>query len=311
VNAALKRWLSEPLIHFVLLGGLLFGLYGWLHHGDASSLNNGTGPVRVTEKEVTFLTEMWRRQHQRAPNPEELRGLIAVYLKEELLGREARTMGLDQNDLVIRRRLAQKLEFIVEDSTRPAEPTEAELRRLYNSNVKDFERRGRVSFSQVFFNPATREDAAADAKSALIALRSDAAAAWSLGDAFPIGAEVRDGQMESVGGQFGRQFAATIFAQKPGEWHGPIASSYGLHLVRVTKLEAARQLDYSEAEPKLREYWRDEQRRQTNQRYFTSLLGKYGVVVDASLKQLIGAVNELAMRAGGQPVPAASESPGL
>src|SRR5271166_1316267 len=104
----MKRWLGEPLIHFLVLGALLFGGYAWLHRGESGSSDSNAGPVRITTQEISYLTQTWERLQQREPTREELHALVAGYLKEELLGREARAMGLEENDPIIRRRLAQK-----------------------------------------------------------------------------------------------------------------------------------------------------------------------------------------------------------
>ena len=135
----MRRWLKEPLVHFLAIGALLFGVYAWLHHGDSGSWDNGAGPVRITATEVSYLTQTWERLQQREPTREELHALVAGYLKEELLGREARAMGLEQNDPIIRRRLAQKVEFIVKDTSRLTEPTADDLHRFYEANMESFQ----------------------------------------------------------------------------------------------------------------------------------------------------------------------------
>ena len=236
----MKRWLNEPLVHFLVLGALLFGVYGWLHRGEPGSWDNGADPVRITAREIAFLTESWERLQQREPTREELHALVAGYLKEELLGREARAMGLDQNDPIIRRRLAQKVEFLVNDTARLTEPTANDLRRYYEANMESFQTPARVSFTQVFFDPETRPNATAEAKAALAALSRGAAATRDIGDPSPIDAAVREDDMQAVAGLFGAPFANAVFALHPGTWHGPIASSFGLHLVRVTAATPAR-----------------------------------------------------------------------
>ncbi len=293
----MKRWLNEPLVHFFVLGALLFGVYAWLHQGEFGGSDKGVGPVRVTAREIAFLTETWERLQQRQPTREELHALVAGYLKEELLGREAREMGLDQNDLIIRRRLAQKVEFIVNDTSRLTAPTDEDLHRFYEANKESFQTRARISFTQVFFNAETRRDAAADAKAALAALSGRAVDTSAIGDPFALDAVVRDDDMQTVAGLFGDQFANAVFTLKPGEWHGPIASSFGLHLVRVTEAKPVRQLGFSEVELQLRERWRDEHQREANERYYAGLLKKYDVVVDESVKPLIGPLDGFAVLA--------------
>jgi hypothetical protein len=209
------------------------------------------------------------------------------------LAREARELGLDQNDPIIRRRLAQKVEFLVSDTSRLAEPTDEELRGAYDANRESFRTPARISFIQVFFNPQTRRDADGDARAALAALSIGAPNA-NFGDPFPIDAEVRDDISRNVAGQFGDEFAKAVFGLKPGAWHGPFASSFGLHLVRVTEAKPARQLLYSEVEPQVRERWRGEHQRVANEQHYEDLMKKYGVVVDESVKPLIGSLDAFA-----------------
>ena len=173
-------------------------------------------------------------------------------------------------------------------------PTDDDLRRYYEANKESFQTRARVSFTQVFFDPETRPNAAADAKAALAALSHGAAATRDIGDPSPIDAVVRDDDMQAVAGLFGGPFANAVFALKPDAWHGPIASSFGLHLVRVTEAKPARQREFSEVEPQLRERWRDEHQHEANEEYYASLLKKYGVVVDESVKPLVGPLDGFA-----------------
>ena len=270
----MKRWLNEPLLHFLVLGALLFGVYAWLDQGAPGSRADSAGPLHITANEIAWLKETWVTQRGSEPTREELRDLVLESLKEKLLGREARAMGLDQNDLIIRRRLAQKVEFLVQDAARLTRPTDDDLRRYYETNRGQFQASASVSFAQVFFNAETRSDAAADAKTALAVLSSEAATTSDLGDAFMIGPELRDANMQVVAGHFGRQFADAVFALKPGAWHGPITSTYGLHLVRVTKVEPARQREFSEVEPQVREGLLEEHQREAYERYFAALLKK-------------------------------------
>jgi hypothetical protein len=288
-----RRWLGEPLVHFLAIGSLMFGVYAWLHRGESGGSNDNAGPVRITAAEISYLTQTWERLQQREPAPEELHALVAGYLKEELLGREARELGLDQNDPIIRRRLAQKVEFLVSDTSRLAEPTDEDLRGAYEANKQRFLTPARISFVQVFFNPQTRRDTDGDARVALAAL-SIGAPIGSFGDPSPIDAEVRDDISRNVAGQFGDEFAKAVFALKPGVWQGPFVSSFGVHLVRVTEAKPARQLAFSEVEPQVRERWRDEHQRAANEQHYEDLMKKYGVVVDESVKPLIGSLHGFA-----------------
>ena len=169
--------------------------------------------MRITSREVAWLADTWVRQQQRPPTREELRGLVTEYLKEELLAREARAMGLDQDDLIVRRRLAQKLEFLVQDTSRLAEPTNEDLRRIYKANPDHFQSPARVSFTQIYFSRERRHDAAADAKAALAELSHSPAAARpsDMGDPLMLDAEMLNADEQTVSGQFGKDFARDSF----------------------------------------------------------------------------------------------------
>jgi hypothetical protein len=171
--------------------------------------------VRITSNEIAWLKETWSRQWQREPTRDELRGLVTDFLKEELLAREARALGLDQDDTIVRRRLAQKLEFLVQDTSTLAEPTEEDLRRFYEANPERFQTDARISFTQVFFSREKRANAATEANAALKDLARGANAV-DLSDRILVDSDFVNADMQSVAGQFGREFADAVFALKPG-----------------------------------------------------------------------------------------------
>jgi hypothetical protein len=286
----MQRLLKEPLLHFLVLGALLFAVYSWLNRSLPDN-KSAAGTVRITSNEIAWLKETWSRQWQREPTRDELRGLVTDFLKEELLSREARALGLDQNDTIVRRRLAQKLEFLVQDTSSLAEPTEEDLRRFYEANPERFQTNARISFTQVFFSREKRADAATEAKAALSDLAHGANPA-DFGDRLLVDSELVDADMQSVAGQFGREFADAVFALKPGAWNGPIESGYGLHLVRVSKIKPANRREFSEVKTQVVEYWRQQRQRSDNEKYFVSLLKKYDVVMDDNVKPLIGSLDE-------------------
>jgi hypothetical protein len=286
----MKRLFKEPLLHFLVLGALVFAVYAWLNRSSPDNKSTA-GTVRITSNEIAWLKETWSRQWQREPSRDELRGLVTDFLKEELLAREARTLGLDQDDTIVRRRLAQKLEFLVQDTSRLADPTEEDLRRFYEANPERFQTDAHISFTHVFFSREKRAAASAEAKAALSDLARGANPA-DFGDRLLVDSEIVDADMQSVAGQFGREFADALFALKPGAWTGPIESGYGLHLVRVSEVKPAKRREFSEVKIQVLEYWRQQRQRSDNEKYFASLLKKYNVVVDDSVKPLIGSLDE-------------------
>ncbi len=283
------KFLKEPLLHFLLAGAMFFGTYAWLNDGASDKAAGSDRTVHITANEVAWLQEAWARQWQRPPSESELRGLLTDYLKEELLAREARELQLDQNDTVVRRRLAQKMAFIVEDTARLAEATDEELRKRYGANPARFEQPARISFTQVYFNRDKRGvRAAGDGARALWELSKQRAPADSaaLGDPSLLPQEFADLDEQAVASQFGAEFARALFALDPGKWHGPFESGYGLHLVRVTEMRKAQPRPFTAVRAQVLEEWRREKEQTANEQYLAGLIKKYDVVVDESVKPL-------------------------
>jgi parvulin-like peptidyl-prolyl isomerase len=277
----MRHWLKEPLLHFLVAGGLLFAVYAWLNRGG------GEAPhvVRITAAEVHWLKEMWARQWQRPPNEQELRGIVADYVKEALLAREARTLGLDENDTVVRRRLAQKLEFLVQDTARLAEPREDELRQLYDTNRARYQTPARLSFTHIFFKTE------AAARQGLEELATHSAA--ELGDRSLLESDYTQVDEQTVTSLFGGEFAGKVFTLDPGQWHGPIASGYGFHLVRLRERQAAQPRLFDEVRTQVLDEWHRSQQAKASAQFFAGLLQKYDLVVEESVKPLIGPLAEV------------------
>jgi len=276
-------WLKEPLLHFLLAGGLLFAAYAWINQGE----DNEPRVVRISEAEVNWLRETWTRQWSRQPDEQELRGLVTGYLKEGLLAREAQELGLDENDTVVRRRLAQKMEFLVKDTARLAEPDEAELRRLYDDNRARYQTLARISFAQIYF----RSEPAA--LQGLEDLATHSAA--ELGYPTLMERDYTDTDEQTVTSLFGPDFAEALFALEPSTWHGPVPSGYGFHLVRISEHQAAQPRPFDEVRSQLTEEWHRAQQIKTTEQFLAGLLKKYNVVVDESVKSLIGPLAEMAL----------------
>ena len=283
------RFLKEPLLHFLIAGGVLFAAHAWLNREADESVGAAARTVRITANEVEWLKQTWARQWQRSPSEDELKGLVADYLKEALLAREARALGLDENDTVVRRRLAQKMEFMVQDTVQLAEPDEDELRRFYDSHQERFQSPARVSFTHVYFNRDRRgARTEADARATLQKLSQAPTSASGLGDRFLAEYEFIDADEQQVTSVLGTEFAHRVFALDAGKWQGPIASGYGLHLVRIANKQAAQPREFSTVKGEALTLWRQQHEEKTREQYFAALLKKYDVVVDESVKPLVG-----------------------
>ena len=287
----MQQFLKEPLLHFLFAGAAVFAVYGWVNDGAVDEANRER-IVHISAGQVEWLKQTWTRQKGRPPNVDELQEMLAGYLKEELLAREARELKLDENDTFVRRRLAQKMDFMVQDTAQLAEPNEEELRQLFESHPVRFQTPARMTFTHVFFNPDTRgAESEANALAALKLLSQ----AWSgnptnIGDRFLSEYDFHETEELAVAGVFGSEFASRVFSLEPGNWQGPIKSGYGLHLVLVTKKEPARLPDFTTVKDDVMALWRQRQEREGRERYFSALLEKYEVVIDQSVKSLIGPV---------------------
>ena len=277
--------LREPLLHFAIVGAILFGGYSWLNNKNVEA--TAVDPVRIGEGDVRWLKQTWSSQWLRQPTADELKGLVNDLLNERLMAREAEAMGLAQDDTVIRRRLAQKLKFLVEDTARLAEPSEAQLQQYFAANATHFATPGKLSFKQVYFNPKHRTDAAADAKSVLAELNAGEVEPAG-GDRLLLGDSFDDTGELALAGMFGAGFAQEVFALEPGRWHGPVKSGYGFHLVFVSERTSNAQKPFETVRDAVLAEWRGAKQTELSRDYLVELRKKYGVEVDEGVKAVLG-----------------------
>ncbi|TDJ46120.1 MAG: peptidyl-prolyl cis-trans isomerase [Gammaproteobacteria bacterium] len=281
------RWLKDPLFHFLLIGAGLFILYGWQADDDAARPDQ----IVFTEAEVDRLINLWERKWQRLPTQQELQGLIKQQIREEVLYREALAMGLDKDDMVVRRRMAQKMEFITNDLASLAEPGDAELQTYLEKHTDKFAIPGQISYSQVYLNANQRGDQVnADAQKLLEELsQSNADIDISMaGDSFMGGYRFNDETDWQVARIFGKDFTRQLFQVAVGEWLGPIESGYGLHLVRVDARTDSRQPTLDQVRDKVRVEWIAEQQRKMNEQLYPELRKRYEITIEgpAALSQV-------------------------
>jgi hypothetical protein len=277
------------LLHFLVAGAALFGIHRWLEPGEYP--NAGPLPqVHISEGDVSSLRQTWKLQWQREPTTDDLRGAVSQLLNERLLALEAHSLGLDENDTIGRRRLAQKLSFVIEGTTRILDPTEHDLEQFYASHADQFRTEARVSFTQVYFSPTRREDPAGDARAGLanLSAQGDNELEATMGDRLLLGSHFQDEGEQVVSKAFGREFAQALFRLALGTWSGPVESGYGLHLVRVSALNGSRLLPFAEVRAQVLEAWRRDREKAANEQYLAGLRKKYNAAIDDGVKTLIG-----------------------
>ncbi|MET0984401.1 MAG: peptidylprolyl isomerase [Steroidobacteraceae bacterium] len=269
----MRRLLREPLLHFFLIGAVMFGLYGWLHRGSLSSPSE----IVVSRGQLQNLQLQFERVWQRPATKQELQALVDNWVKEEIFYREGITMGLDRDDPVVRRRVGQKLEFILE-SAAPPEPTDAELQAWLDAHSNDYQIEPTYSLRQVYFDPARHGDN----------LDADIAAARSA----LTGGKVFDGDttmlpptMEAVTAieverVFGNQFGEGLKTLPVGGWRGPVQSGFGLHLVELTRHDPARRPTLSEVRAEVERDLLHARTKEANTAFYNKLLANYAVRIE-------------------------------
>lgn len=297
-QSKLVRILKEPLLHFVLAGAAIYFLFGLFGKSDDATVAENT--IVVTEGEIKWLAEMWQKKWNRPPSDVEMVGLVRDHLRETVLYREAVAMGLDKDDVIIRRRMAQKLEFLAQDLIQPETPTEAELQAFFKENIDRYQIPPLLTFTHVFLDPDKRgDDTLADAeklKAELIASTTVPDEASDLGDRFMLQAYYPERDEADLAKLFGGEFASSIMALEPEKWHGPVLSGYGTHLVYVHARLESPPPTYEHVAQRVREDLINQEREKLNQEYIDSLLARYEVVIEGgdgdSEEEVVAEVSE-------------------
>jgi len=259
----LKRWLREPLVHFLALGALLFLAFHWWGAGA------GTQRIVVTPGQVESFAAAFQRTWLRPPTAEELKGLVDDHVRMEIAVREALALGLERDDIVIRRRLRQKFEFLAESQIDATPPTEGELRSWLESHAEQFRTEPELAFRQVYFKTPDRARAA-------LASGKDPA---RFGDPLMLPSEVPLAPLSNIARQFGGQFAGEIEKLPAGRWAGPVASGFGAHLVRVIEHRPGRTPDLAEVRALVEREFLAARRKKELDALYERLLARYKVEI--------------------------------
>ncbi|HVP67497.1 MAG TPA: peptidylprolyl isomerase [Anaeromyxobacteraceae bacterium] len=277
----MKRLLREPLVHFLLIGALLFGIYRFTRIGTAAAPQSRQ--IAISVDELAQIIVLFQAQWRREPTAEEFNRMVENKVQEEILYREALAMGLDRDDTIVKRRMAQKMQFLAEDVASAHEPTREELKAWFDRNNDKFALPSRISFRHLYFSPDRRGPRARDdaerALAQLQGLPEDAKLASTLADPFMFQDYYRDRAPDFVGKEFGPQFALAVEKLPPGSWRGPIESGFGWHLVFVDTLVPGRIPAFEEVEPEVRTAWLGEQKATAWRDAYKALRAKYTVLL--------------------------------
>ena len=268
-------------MQFLLIGTVLFLGYQTLY--PSPEPGSPSTRIELTEDDLRQMSVAWLAQGRPAPTPEQMRNLVDMRIREEILYREALALGLDKGDTIVKRRLAQKMEFLFEDVSALREPTREELKAWFEKNSERFALSPRDSFRHLYFSPDRRwAQAREDAAHALDKLRGKPASAQegaALADRFMFQDYYGDRSFAEMARLFGPRFAETLLQQQPGSWQGPIESGYGWHLVWVDSVTQSRVPAFEEVEAEVKTEWISDQRAETRRRAYEAMRARYEVVL--------------------------------
>ena len=284
-RAVFHHLVREPLVHFLVLGVALFGVY-------RLSIGRSTGSDRivVSSGKVQNLVETFRMTWQRPPTPEELQGLIADFIKEEVLVREARQAGLDQDDPVVRRRLRTRMEILSDDTAAIRPPTDGQLEAYLARHRDAFQVEGRTTFVQVYLSPerrGARLETDLRRTRELLVRAGPAADAARLSDSVMLDTRYDALSDRDVVRIFGEDFARGLATAPLGRWSEPLRSGYGAHLVRVTERIPGRPAQLEEVREAVQREWLAEETARAREASYQTLLHKYQVTLEAAAVQTV------------------------
>ncbi len=276
----MKKIIEEPLVHFLLLGGLIFVLYGFLNRNNENPAGN---TIIIQDSDVLRLTKAYQQSWNKTPDAATLKDLIDNEVESEMLYREALRLNLDHNDEIIRRRLKQKYEFLVKDLSISSPPTDAELKQFYKENPSNYQSSERLTFHQIYFSPDLRSNPLEDAKAFYEQIKSksiEVIEASKNGDAFHLQHYYSNRDFASTRQVFGKDFANAIFENPKMGWLTPVVSGYGIHLVYISNITKGEVIDFEIVKEQVLQGWQQAKLAIYNKNLLDNLTKQYEIVYD-------------------------------
>ena len=272
----MKKILNEPFFHFILLGIALFILYGLVN-----DKTNSKNTILINDFDVNSIIASWEMQWKRPPTEKELQNLIASKIKQEIFYQEALKMNLDHNDEIIKRRLAQKMQFLSDDIASLNEPTEAELQEYYKDHANKYLAPISYSLYQIVFIQDKRTNNRKDALETLEQFPNatfDEMKNW--GDQLPFSYYFEGVTANELALQLGSKFPEALLDKEINKWIGPIPSGFGYHLVYITQKTEPYLPDFEvRRKDVIRDFEYDKQE-EFNKLIYKELKKKYNIEMD-------------------------------
>ncbi len=267
----MRRILKEPLVHFLLIGAVLFLVYGLLN------TEQNEGEILIDDNLVNELVAKWELKRNRRPTLEEMQGMINQYVEQEVLYQEALAMNLDHNDEIVKRRLAQKMEFISDGMAESLQPTLEMLEAYYEAHKDNYTKASIYSMKVIYFSEDKRKDANADALSALQNENP-----MELGDNISLPNSYINESAFKIARDYGSVFTNSLDSLETEKWVGPIQSGFGIHLVHISERKAAGYYEFNKIAEKVSTDYNFDASNDFKQKLITSFLENYTIKVDVA-----------------------------
>jgi len=294
---------KEPLLQFLVIGACIYGAYGLFGAPQQDDLADNS--IVVDQALLQRFSSQWQARWNRPPTLEELDGVVNAYVRENILYRQALAMGLDEDDPVTRRRMAQKLEFLTRDIALLKEPAAGELEQFFKDRQDQYREADRITFSLVFLDPDRRNESTLTEAAALLTQLQAAgvpdAATLDAGDRLMVANHYQDASQMDVQRQLGSGFAQSVMQLEPGRWHGPVLSGYGVHLVYVYDFRRSPPAVFADVRGAVLENWQSQQQENFNADFYASLKARYDVVIEEPPAGSVLDIESAGKNAAGKP----------
>lgn len=275
IQQMIKRLLREPLIQFLVLGSILFFVYSFIQQ----QTNTQSREITVDNEQVNLMIINYKTQTGNLPSKQQLDAMIDNYIREEISYREARKMGLDKDDEIVRRRLSQKFDFLQTDLTEIPTPTEEQLQQFYANNPALFRDSATVSFSHIYFSTDNSTDSITKQRALAVLQQlkqTGLQRAPGKGDRFPLQYDYTDQSALDLLQNFGdKEIVHELLTAPLHAWSGPFQSGYGWHLVYVTKIDSAKQIPFAAVKEEVKAQWMAAEKAKQNKKFYDALSAKY------------------------------------
>jgi PPIC-type PPIASE domain len=284
----MRRLVREPLLHFAALGAAIFVAYSLI---GVPTVDNSE--IVVTADRIASLSAQFSAMHGGRPATDaELRGLIDAYVRDEMLYREGLALGLDRDDPVVRNRVRQKADILRGDAF-SAEPTDADLQTYLDAHQRDFDIPGRVSLEQVYIDPARHREPIDEIAAAALKALARGESPQTLGDRTMLPSTMTRVMPTEIRVRFGEAFEQHLAQITHDHWDGPVVTTYGGHLVRVTWREPPTRATLANARDVVTREWSRAHAAQMKEEFYRTLATRYTVQIESAdlVKQIATAEN--------------------